>query len=83
MFYLFIYFFIETVCRYTYSGHLNAHQAASKLTFTVESKQNSTCSYSKEVLTLAKWYRQDISVPSVCDMIKTFSYTKPNSDTSS
>jgi len=81
--YLYIYFFIDNFCRYTYSGYLNAHQAASKLPFTVESKRNSTCSHNKQVQTLAKWYRQDISVPSVSDMIKSSGYTKPNGDTTS
>jgi len=33
------------------------------------------------VQTLAKWYRQDISPPSVSDMTKTSSYTKPNGNT--
>jgi hypothetical protein len=34
--YLFIYVFIEIVCRYTLRRYLNVHQAASKLQFTVE-----------------------------------------------
>ena len=40
------------------------------------------CSHSKQVLKLAKWYRQDISPSFVRDKIKTSGYTKPNGDTS-
>ena len=40
------------------------------------------CSHSKQVQWLAKWYRQDISPPSVNDKIKTSGQTKPNGDTS-
>jgi len=39
VFYLFsqYYLFIEMVCFYVYNAHLNAKQAGSKLSFTVES----------------------------------------------